>query len=104
MLPKHIRARQALLCGADVVLELAKNPCIIVGRCANMILAEAGVDSINVYLHGPMENKMQRLDEISIDGKPVTEKSMEEHDRKRRTFFKKYTGKSYSEYAQGASE
>ena len=62
-----------------------------------MILAEAGVDSINVYLHGPMENKMQRLDEISIDGKPVTEKSMEEHDRKRRTFFKKYTGKEMSD-------
>lgn len=75
-----------------VILKLAESPCIIVGRCANIILAEAGIDSINVYLHGPMENKMKRMDEISPDGKPVSEKDMEEHERKRRTFFKKYTG------------
>ena len=76
-----------------VILKLAENPCIIVGRCANMILAEAGIDSLDVYLHGPMEDKMKRLDEISPNGKPVTEKSVKEHDRKRRTFFKNYTGK-----------
>ncbi|MCR5557251.1 MAG: cytidylate kinase-like family protein [Butyrivibrio sp.] len=76
----------------NVILKLAETPCIIVGRCANIILAEAGIDSINVYLHGPMENKLKHMDEISTDGKPVTEKSMEEHERKRRTFFKKYTG------------
>lgn len=75
-----------------VILKLAESPCIIVGRCANIILAEAGIDSVNVYLHGPMENKMKRMDEISPDGKPVSEKDMEEHERKRRTFFKKYTG------------
>ena len=74
-------------------MKLAESPCIIVGRCANRILAEAGIDSVDVYLHGPMDNKMKRLDEIITDGKPVTAKTMEEHDRKRRTFFKKYTGK-----------
>ena len=75
-----------------VILKLADSPCIIVGRCANIILSEAGIDSINIYLHGPMDNKMKRLDEISPNGEPVSEKKVEEHERKRRTFFKQYTG------------
>ena len=76
----------------NVILKLAENPCIIVGRCANVILAEAGIDAVNIYLHGPMDIKMKRLDEISAEKEHVTEKSVEEHERKRRTFFKKYTG------------
>jgi len=76
----------------NVILKLAENPCIIVGRCANVILSEAGINSLNIYLHGPMDIKMKRLDEISAENTPVTEKMVEEHERKRRTFFKKYTG------------
>ena len=34
-----------------VVLELAKDPCIIVGRCADHILREAGADVFCIYLY-----------------------------------------------------
>ena len=34
----------------EVILDLAKKPCIIVGRCSNMILREEGIDSFDIFL------------------------------------------------------
>lgn len=75
-----------------VILKLAEEPCIMVGRCANRILAEAGVDEISVYLHGPLEMRMKSLREYEEIGEEKTRKLVEEHDKKRRTFYKQYTG------------
>ncbi|MCR5503954.1 MAG: cytidylate kinase-like family protein [Lachnospiraceae bacterium] len=75
-----------------VILELAKDPCIIVGRCANSILKESGVDSISIYLHAPFEKKLKRAKELNENGDMKPEKFMEKRDEQRRTFYKHYTG------------
>ena len=76
-----------------VILELAKSPCIMVGRSADHILNEAGIDTVSVYLHGPVELRVKRARELGENGNMTTEKFVEEHDRKRRTFYRQYTGR-----------
>ena len=75
-----------------VILELAKGPCIIVGRCADRILAEAGIDTVSIYLHAPFEYRLKRAKELGENKDTKLEKYVEGHDRKRRTFYKEYTG------------
>lgn len=76
----------------NVILELAKSPCIIVGRCANHILKEAGIDAISIYLHAPFEKRLKRTLELAEYGNTKPEKYMEERDSKRSTYYKHYTG------------
>ena len=76
-----------------VILELAKSPCIMVGRSADHILNEAGIDTVSVYLHGPVELRVKRARELGENGNMTPEKFVEEHDRKRRTFYRQYTGR-----------
>ncbi len=75
-----------------MILELAEKPCIIVGRCADRILAEAGIDTLSIYLHASVEDRLERAQKrlAGIDVKP--EKFIEKCDSQRRTFYKQYTG------------
>lgn len=75
-----------------VVLELAKDPCIMVGRCADRIVKEAGIDSVSIYLHGPFEMRLKRAEELAEYGNMKPEKYIEDRDSKRQTFYKYYTG------------
>ena len=75
-----------------VVIELAENPCIIVGRCADRILAEAGIDNVSIYLHGPFEMRLKRARELAENGDVKLEKYVEDRDSLRKNFYRKYTG------------
>ena len=76
-----------------VILELADKPCIMVGRCADHILEEAGIDSINIYLHAPIANRMERLRKQGKSEQELTEKVISEHDSQRQTYYNQYTGR-----------
>ena len=76
-----------------VILKLAESPCIMVGRCADHIMKEAGIDTVSVYLHGPLDLRLKRTKELAQYGELKPEKYLEERDTKRRTFYKYYTGK-----------
>lgn len=75
-----------------VVLELAKDPCIIVGRCADHILQEAGIDAFCVYLYASVQDRMQRAGDLAENGNMRLDKYIEKRDLQRRTYYKKYTG------------
>lgn len=75
-----------------VILKLAENPCIMVGRCADRILAEAGIDTISIYMHAPLEMRLQRTKELAEYADMKPEKYVEKRDSQRRTFYKQYTG------------
>ena len=80
-----------------VILELAESPCIMVGRCANRILEEAGIENISIYLHASHEYKLKRTEELKEYGEMKPEKFMEKRDEQRRSFYKKYTGYEISD-------
>ncbi|MBE6005675.1 MAG: cytidylate kinase-like family protein [Sarcina sp.] len=76
----------------QVVLELAKSPCIIVGRCADHILREAGIDSFNIFLYASVQDRMDRAQELAENGEIRLDKYIEKRDKLRRTYYKQYTG------------
>lgn len=69
-----------------VVLDLADNPCIIVGRCADHILREAGKDVFCIYLYAPVKNRVKHTEELGEHGKlnidTYIEKYIEKHGNK----------------------
>ena len=81
----------------EAVLELAKTPCIIVGRLANDILRNASIPSINILLYADKETRVQRY--MDKQGKSMQEaqKYVEQRDKFRGLYYEKYTGKSFSD-------
>ena len=79
----------------EVVLELAKEPCIIVGRCANNILRENGIRSFNIYLYADFDFRVKRCaelyNELELDTNNL-EKHVKKMDADRQVYYKKYAG------------
>lgn len=75
-----------------VVLQLAQDPCIIVGRCADHILREEGKDVFCVYLYASVKDRIDHVTELAENGTMSIEKYIEKRDKLRRTYYKQYTG------------
>lgn len=69
-------------------------PCVIVGRCADMILE----DSVNIFIYSKMKQRIKRLMELEPE-EGINEKDMEMKiravDRKRRDYYQYYTGNTW---------
>ena len=76
----------------EVILDLAKHPCIIVGRCSNMILREEKIDSFDIFLYADMEHRRKRALELNENGKTDIDKYILKRDRLRNTYYHAYTG------------
>ena len=49
-----------------VILHFAKEgPCVILGRCADEILREAGMESLNVFIHADAVHRAVRASELT---------------------------------------
>ena len=75
----------------EVVLKLAKSPCIIVGRCSNIILREEGIPSFDVFLYADKAHRIKRALELAENGKEDIEKYLEKRDQWRQNYYKEYT-------------
>lgn len=76
----------------EVVLELSKSPCIIVGRCADDILRKAGINAFSIYLYADVKSRAKRATELAENGTTSIEKYIEKRDKLRKTYYKQYTG------------
>ncbi|MFR6581451.1 MAG: AAA family ATPase [Ruminococcus sp.] len=74
-----------------VILELAeKEPCVIIGRNADYILKDRD-DVLNVFIHGDMPEKIQRIIRLyNVDEKEAV-KMMADTDKRRMTNYNFYT-------------
>ena len=74
-----------------VILELAeKDPCVIIGRNADYILKDRD-DVLNVFIHGNMPEKTQRIIRLyNVDEKEAV-KMMADTDKRRMTNYNFYT-------------
>ena len=74
-----------------VILELAKKgPCVIIGRNADYILKDRD-DVLNVFIHGNMPEKTQRIIRLyDVDEKKAV-KMMADTDKRRMTNYNFYT-------------
>ncbi len=80
------------------VLELAKKPCIIVGRCSNIILRDEGIPSFDVFLYADKAHRLKRAAELNENGSMDLERYLERRDRNRRNYYKTYTLHEIGDY------
>ena len=74
-----------------VILELAdKESCVIIGRNADYILKDRD-DVLNVFIHGNMPEKIQRIIRLYNVGEKEAVKMMADTDKRRMTNYNFYT-------------
>ena len=83
----------------EVILELAKNPCIIIGRCSNMILRNEGIPSFDIFLYADKKARVQRAIELAEFGSMEPMKYLEKRDHHRKIYYKAYTDHEMGYYA-----
>ena len=78
-----------------MIRELAeKGPCVFVGRCADYILRERQ-DCLHVFVHADPEVRADRIVRLYGESEKKPAKRLEEKDKKRRTYYKYYTGQEW---------
>ena len=78
-----------------VILELArKEPCVIIGRNADYILKDRD-DALNVFIHGDMLEKIQRISQLYRVTEQVAVKMMAATDKRRMTNYNFYTDQKW---------
>ena len=83
----------------QVIQALAgKGSCVILGRCADDVLAKAGVPCLNVFLYADVIHRAARVGEL-IGSKNPTEiqRKMQHTDSARRAFYQRFTGKHWGD-------
>ncbi len=80
------------------ILTLAQQPCILVGRCSNIILQQAGIPSFDVFLYADMEHRMKRAAELKEHGDTDLKKYIETRDALRANYHKHHTKTQIGDY------
>lgn len=82
----------------EIILDLAKEPAIIIGRCANVILKDAGVDCFNIFLYADIDHRIKRAEELAENNGMEIRKYIAKRDERRAAYYKTYTGREMGNY------
>lgn len=76
----------------DTILDIAsKEDAIIVGRCADFILKNAGIPTLSVFIAAPAEKRIQRTMEIQgLDEKTVVALTKKK-EKARKSYYERHT-------------
>lgn len=75
----------------QIITELAeKEPCVIVGRCADYILRDKA-DCLRVFIHADMEFRTKRIVEVYGERKESPEQRLKDKDKRRAAYHRFYT-------------
>ena len=81
---------------SQVILELARmGPCIIVGRCADVVLRAAGIPTVSLFICAPFEDRVRRRMEIEGIGQKEAEDTVRKLDKRRKKYYDTYTGRNW---------
>ena len=82
-----------------VILMLAKKgPCVILGRCADTILEEFDIESLNVFIYADAIHRAVRVSELIGSRNPSEiQKAMKKTDNARRNYYQQFTGKHWGD-------
>lgn len=80
-----------------VILQLAeKEPCVIVGRCADYILKDR-TDCLHAFIHADKAFRADRIVRLYGESENSPEKRLLDKDKKRRVNYEHYTGRNWGE-------
>ncbi|MGN0494449.1 MAG: AAA family ATPase, partial [Acutalibacteraceae bacterium] len=71
----------------QVILKLAEQPCVIVGRGADYILRERD-DCFNVFIHADMQSRAERIVRLYGESEKKPEQRLADKDKKRKIYYK----------------
>ena len=78
-----------------VILDIAeKESCVIIGRNADYILKDRE-DVLNVFIHGNMPEKIQRIGQLYHVGEKEAAKMLADTDKRRMTNYNFYTDQKW---------
>lgn len=76
---------------SKVILDLAeKEPCVIVGRCADYILREQA-DCLKVFIHADIRKRAERIVQVYGETDETPEKRLLDKDKRRKSYYHFYT-------------
>ncbi len=81
---------------SEVIRNLAKRPCIILGRCASEILKEQR-NAFNIYVCADKEDRVKRIMEKYSLSYEDAKKKVEQNDRERADYYHEHTGKAWGD-------
>lgn len=74
-----------------VILDLAeKEPCVIVGRCADYILGDTH-DCLKVFIHADLQKRAKRIVQVYGEREESPEKRLRDKDKRRKAYYRFYT-------------
>lgn len=71
-----------------------ESPCVIVGRCSDYILRDLP-DALHVFVFADASFKADRIVRLYGERDDAPERRLDEKDKKRKVFYKNYTGRSW---------
>ncbi|HOP12067.1 MAG TPA: cytidylate kinase-like family protein [Oscillospiraceae bacterium] len=79
----------------DVIQQIAeKEPCVIVGRCADYILKDRS-DCLHVFIHADMAYRAERIVRLYGQSENTPEKRISDKDARRSVYYKQFTGRDW---------
>lgn len=84
---------QVFMAQSQVIKKLAqKGPCVIIGRCSDLILE----DAFHVYICSSMKHRLEYVSKLQPEENPKKLESMiRTFDQKRRDYYQYYTGNEW---------
>ena len=75
-----------------------EGPCVILGRCADHTLKEAGFNVFNVFLHAALYDRVDYLrDQTGVEDAAALRRMIAKRDSSRHNYYAKFTGKRWCE-------
>ena len=80
-----------------VIIELAlKESCVILGRCADVIMERAAIPSLDVFLYASEIHRAKRVGELIGSTNPTEiQKKIQKTDLRRHAFYEEFTGRKW---------
>ena len=80
----------------DIILDLArKSSCIIVGRCADLVLTGQDVDCLSLFICAPFEWRVHHRMELENLDEKAARALVEKTDAQREKYYTHYTGRPW---------
>lgn len=92
--PLQASVREAQM---EIIRELAKEPCVIIGRAADSVLGRE--NCISVFIHAPQEARVQRIMKRQKCSEREATESIANIDRERAQFYKHYSTNKWGDAA-----
>ena len=80
----------------EVIRQLAKEPCIILGRCASEILKDQR-NAFNIYVCADKKDRITRIMKIEDLSYEDAKAKIDKTDKERAAYYHEYTGKAWGD-------